>query len=114
MDEQGISWSQPEPELDWVDIALLDGWWRLNDNLCQQCGRPREVHDDETDADYHAGFEECPATVALLAAQTKKRLAYEREREAAFKADKWSVAAHMPREQALSWVTWTDDEGKPS
>lgn len=109
VDEDGCSWSQAEPEFDWVDLALLRAWWSLVADTCQLCGRPRAAHEID-ESEVHVGFEECPYSVALIRAQTARRLLLDEERERVHKADPNDPEGHWAREQASTWTTWTDDE----
>lgn len=90
----------------------MRAWWALQDQLCPLCGRPKQVHDIDEEQ-VHVGYDECPYTVAMLRAQTAKRIELDEQREAARKADKADPEGWWPREQALTWTAWTATEGPP-
>lgn len=96
--------SRPEPEWDWVDVAIMTEWLALTDDTCEHCGRPLAGHEDMDPADFNTGWRTCPAMVALDEAQAMK--ADEADEKAA--RDK----GRNP-DRARSWLTWTDAEGPP-
>lgn len=99
----GVTETVPEPELDWIDAAILAGWWRLNRDLCTLCGRPLALHDDDAPEDYTVAFRTCTATVALSRQQAQQDRDDERAR------DNGEPDPDRPR----TWLAWTDAEGAP-
>ena len=108
----GETYSQPEPELDWVDIAILDAWHALNADLCI-CGRPRAIHATEAAADYVTGVDTCPAIAALDEQQAAKSIDDEDamravrdrvEQGKASRADR--IAARLNMDRPRSWFVW--------
>lgn len=95
-----------------MDLTVLDSWWRLNDTLCPSCGRPLAVHDGQTPADYHTGYNECPAAMALESAQAAKAAEDDQARDAA-RRRKDDAAARIDPSRARTWSAWTDTEGEP-
>lgn len=95
-----------DPELDWVDQAILRAWDELNESLCSLCGRPLAVHDDDDPDDYRIAARECAATQALDRFQADPppalKAADERERKAG-----------RDPERSRTYLTYTDREGPP-
>lgn len=103
-DAEGVTWSQPEPELDWADSVLLLAWMALRDDLCGLCGRPLALHEESDPATFHTGYRTCPAIQALDVAQTARRASRE---------DEQARSDGLDPERARTWLTWTDEEGPP-
>ena len=108
-DSDGTTWSQPEPELDWADRALLDAWWALIDDECPVCGRPKAVHDTEVPADYSADYWECPAGIALGHARAAQSVDDERRTPPSDE-----VAQRINPDAPRVWYTWSRSEGPPT
>ena len=111
-DDDGVTESRPDPEWDWVDVAILAAWEALNERLCDKCGRPLQLHGVQYPADFTADYRECPAVIALDAVQAERGALDDREVEAARKRGD-EVAARRRPERARTWLTWTADEGEP-
>lgn len=102
-DPDGYTVTEPEPELDVADTALLGAWMRLRDDLCE-CGRPLELHEDADPASFRTGYRTCPALAALDQAQAARRNDSD---------DKRAREDGLDPERSRTWLVWTDAEGQP-
>ncbi len=115
VDAEGVTRSQPEPEWDRADRAIIAAWQGLNDRLCMQCGRPLALHRAEVEecaesddpnlaaaGNYGVTFLTCPANLALDLRQAQQE-----------KADEPARKAGRHPERARTWLTWRIDEGPP-
>ena len=95
-------------DVDWIDRAILTAWHRLIDPeaRCDKCGRPRDVHKDDQEIDYHTAFYTCTATAKLDRAQKALTAKEEKQRGR-------SKVPGLNPERARTWFTYTDAEGLP-
>lgn len=109
--QHGETYSRAEPELDWIDVALLGAWADLKTQLCPSCGRPKQMHNGQTSDDYRVGYTTCPAVEALNIEQAAKA-AEDEEARKGFDDDNPSKRINPDR--ARTWFAWTADEGPPT
>ena len=100
--EDGETVTRTEPELDWVDVAIMTAWLGIHDDTCQHCGRPTASHVGETSDDYATGWTVCPSMQALDADQAEQR-----ERDEPLRKQ------GLDPERSRLWVAWRRDEPSP-
>lgn len=103
-----------------MDVAILAAWSALLADECI-CGRPRAVHEHETEDDYTTYTDECPAMAALDFAQAARSLDDEkvlsplRDKVQAGQATRMErIRARLNPERSRSWWVRRKDELPPA